>query len=344
MSRTTPLHAAHTAYGATFTDFAGYAMPVHYGSIKEEHRTVREGVGLFDVSHMGNLWITAGEEALARCTPSDPAKLQDGHGKYTVLLRDDGTILDDTIYSRYGDKIHLIPNAGMADAVAGHLREHGAQVQDVTEDVAILAVQGPKAPAVLEAMGLSIDAFRIRRTTWEGVELGVSGTGYTGEKGAELLVPAEEATKVWDGVLAAGEAHGIRPIGLGARDTLRLEKGFCLAGNEFAGGRTPIEASLGWLIDWAVDFLGRDRLRAQKESGDHDRLLGLVQEKGVPRPGYNVVAGDAGVGTITSGTLSPTLGKGIALAYLRGVKKGASVQVEVRGRRQEAQVVRPPFV
>lgn len=340
----TPLHSIHAALGATFTDFAGYDMPVHYGSIKQEHAAVREEVGIFDVSHMGNLWITGGGEALARCTPSDPAKLADGRCKYTVLLRDDGTILDDTIYSRYGDRLHLIPNAGMADPVAEHLRRHGAEVQDTTQDVAILAVQGPKAPAVLEAMDLAIKPFHIRKASWQGVELGVSGTGYTGEKGAELLVPAEDAGKVWEGVLAAGATHGIRPVGLGARDTLRLEKGFALAGNEFAGGRTPVEAGLGWLIDWDVDFLGRDRIQAQKQSGDHDRLLGLLQEKGVPRAGYDVYRGDDPVGTVTSGTQSPTLGAGIALAYLRGVGKGDTVEVDVRGRRRTAQVVRPPFV
>jgi aminomethyltransferase len=346
----TALYDAHAALGATFTEFGGFDMPVHYGSIKDEHAAVRSDVGLFDVSHMSNLFVSGSqaEATLAAVTPSDPTKVADGRCKYTVILRNDGTILDDTIYSRVGkDRFLVIPNAGMNEAAVTHLRTHGkAKVEDVSRSWSILALQGPKAEAVYEAViGHAMPKpFTIEPLEASGVHGYVSGTGYTGERGVEFILPDGGARALWDRLLAKGEPFGIRPCGLGARDTLRLEKGYCLAGNEFAGGRTPVEAGLGWLIDWKSSALGMEALRAQKVSGDHDRLVGLRQEKGIPRHGYGVHRDGERIGEVTSGTQSPSMGVGIALAYVRGAGVGDGVEVDVRGRMVPATVVKPPFL
>jgi aminomethyltransferase len=348
----TALHDAHSSLGATFVEFAGYDMPVHYGSIKEEHFAVRRDVGLFDVSHMSNLWVTgpAAAKALARVTPSDPAKVPVGKGKYTVFLNADGTILDDTFYFKLAeDRFYVIPNAGRNQAVASHVAAStpGVKVEDVTKQWSILALQGPKAKDVLAAASASQAPrfHHIVEMDVAGVKCMVSGTGYTGEKGVELYVPAQMSRAVWDHLLNAGAAHGIKPIGLGARDTLRLEKGYCLAGNEFEGGRTPIEAGLEWTMDWAGDFLGKQRLLRQKDDPTTDRLVGLVQEQGIPRHGYKIERTGTDAGVVTSGTLSPTLNKGIALGYVRGgADPDESFEVVVRGKPMPATVVKTPFV
>ena len=351
MALQTPLHAAHAALGASFVEFAGYDMPVHYGSIKDEHAAVRTAVGLFDVSHMSNLWVTGPKaaKALAKVTPSNPDEVPVGKGKYTVVLRDDGTIVDDAFYFKLAaDRFFVIPNAGRNLAVLESLAQHmpGVKVEDVTRDFGILALQGPKARDVLAAASTSTPPkfHHLVDMTLAGVTCMASGTGYTGEKGVELYVPASGLPAVWDHLLAVGKAHGIRPIGLGARDTLRLEKGYCLAGNEFEGGRTPLEAGLEWAMDWRGDFLGKARLQRQKDAGDHVRLVGLLQEKGIPRHGYPVHKDGQTIGKVTSGTLSPTLGQGIALAYVKGVGLGDEVNVEVRGKAMPATVVKTPFV
>lgn len=347
----TPLHGAHAALGASFVEFAGYDMPVHYGSIKDEHVAVRTAAGLFDVSHMSNLWVTGKKAAaaLAKCTPSDPTKVPVGKGKYTVLLRDDGTIVDDLFYFHVApDRFYVIPNAGRNAVVAEHLAVNlpGVHVEDVTKTTGILALQGPKARDVLAAASTDTPPkfHHLVDMTVAGVKCMVSGTGYTGEKGVELYVPADGVLAVWEHLLAVGKPHGLKPIGLGARDTLRLEKGYCLAGNEFEGGRTPIEAGLEWAMDWSGDFLGKARLQRQKDAGDHLRLVGLLQEKGIPRHGYPVHKQGQTIGKVTSGTLSPTLDQGIALAYVKGADLGDDVNVEVRGKAMPAKVVKTPFV
>jgi aminomethyltransferase len=348
----TPLYDAHAALGATFVEFAGYDMPVHYGSIKDEHATVRSAVGLFDVSHMSNLWVTGPQAAaaLAKVTPSDPAAVPLGKGKYTVVLREDGTILDDTFYFKVAEeKFYVIPNAGRNTEVAAQISKHtpGAVVKDVTKEWAILALQGPKAREVLAAASVSPAPKFHHLVNMElaGIFCMVSGTGYTGEKGVELYVPAAGARRVWDHLLKVGAAQGIKPIGLGARDTLRLEKGYCLAGNEFEGGRTPIEANLEWTMDWKGDFLGKARLLAQKDDPTTDRLVGLVQEKGIPRHGYPIERSGTDAGRVTSGTQSPTTGKGIALGYVRGgADVGEEFDVMVRGKPLPATVAKLPFV
>lgn len=347
----TPLHKVHAELGASFVEFAGYDMPVHYGSIKEEHATVRAAAGLFDVSHMSNLWVTGPKAAaaIAKVTPSDPAKVPVGKGKYTVILREDGTILDDAFYFKLADdRFYLIPNAGRNAVVADHLRQHtvGVKVEDVTATTGILALQGPKARDILAAASRdeAPKFHHLNTMTLAGVECLVSGTGYTGEKGVELYVPAAGVVQVWNHLLQVGKSHGLKPIGLGARDTLRLEKGYCLAGNEFEGGRTPLEAGLEWAMDWSGDFVGKNRLRLQQNEGSHARLVGLRQEKGIPRHGYAVHKDGQTIGKVTSGTLSPTLEQGIALAYVKGVGVGDWVNVDVRGKAMPAEIVKLPFV
>lgn len=349
MPKQTALHAIHAAAGATFTEFAGYDMPVHYGSIKEEHHAVRNAVGMFDVSHMSNLWISGPGAAatISAVCPFNAEALPDGKGKYTAILRADGTILDDTFVFRVGDKFHMVPNAGRNVDAADHLRAHAVgdvAVDDYSEGTAILAVQGPAARGIVAAlMDVPMPKFHhIAHAHIAGVHVGVSSTGYTGEKGVEIYAPAEDAPTLWNAILAAGADGGIRPIGLGARDTLRLEKGYALAGNEFEGGRTPLEAGLEWIIDWNQEFLGKAALLAQKEAG-HATLVGLVQEKGVPRHGYPVMRDGQTVGVVTSGSQSPTTGQGIALAICEGLQEGDGVAVQVRSREMAATVVRPPF-
>ncbi len=346
----TPHHGRHEALGATFTPFAGYDMPVVYGSINEEHQAVRTAAGLFDVSHMSNLFVEGpGAAAAIGAVSTRPVEdLATGRGRYGVLLRDDGTILDDVFTFRLEEeRFMMIPNAGQNQVVADHLGAHGQDlvIADETREWGILALQGPKARDVLAAAsdGEAPKFHRITTMVIAGAECLVSGTGYTGEKGVEIYVQATQAGAVWDRLMDAGAPAGLRPIGLGARDTLRLEKGYALAGNEFEGGRTPLEAALDWLIDWDHDFVGKDALLAQRET-EHDVLCGITQAKGVPRHGYRVLQAGAPVGVITSGTKSPTLGTGIALAYLRGVGPGDTVDVEVRGRTQEGTVVKLPFV
>ena len=325
-------------------------MPVVYGSIQDEHRAVRERVGLFDVSHMSNLFVEGPGAAatIAAVTPKDTATLEEGQGRYGVILQPDGAILDDVFtFCLQPERFLMVPNAGRNGVVAAHLATHASGqtvIADETRDWAILALQGPAAKDTLAAASHDV-APRFHRITAmdvAGVDCLVSGTGYTGEKGVELYVPARGAPAVWDALMAAGQPHGIAAVGLGARDTLRLEKGYCLAGNEFEGGRTPLEAGLEWLIDWNHGFVGRDALLAQRETV-HDRLVGLVQDKGVPRHGYSVQQAGQRVGVVTSGTMSPTLGTGIALAYVRGVGVGEAVDIEVRRRVEPARVVKTPF-
>lgn len=349
MALRTPLYETHAALGATFTEFAGYDMPVVYGSIKDEHTAVRERAGLFDVSHMSNVYVTGpgAAETIAACT-TKPADLPEGRGRYTVLLNDDGTILDDLFYFHLGpDNFLVIPNAGMNKAAAARLSAFAPDtvtVRDESSKWAILALQGPVARDILaKASNDEAPKFhRIVEMTIANTQCLVSGTGYTGEKGVEIYCPAESSPAVWAALMDAGAEAGIAPIGLGARDTLRLEKGYCLAGNEFSGGRTPLEAGLSWIIDWDHDFPGKAQILAQKET-DHPRLIAITQEKGVPRHGYALQKDGVEIGEITSGTQSPTLSHGIALGYATGVKIGDKVQVCVRNKLQDATVVKPPF-
>ncbi len=335
-------------------EFAGYDMPVMYGGILDEHKAVRSGVGIFDVSHMSNLWIR-GPDAIAtlnRAFVADASKIPMNGTKYSCALREDGTILDDLYIFHTGHGYHVIPNAGMNDAVFAHLKKSGsATVEDTTATTAILALQGPKAAEVL-AKHLGRDFGDLKRFhLTQAPELGqhafISRTGYTGEDGFELVFPAERAPEVFNGLMKAGESAGITPCGLGARDTLRLEKGYALAGHEFKGGRTPLEAGLSWLVNWDHDFIGKSPLEVQKAAGVHDRLVGVkLTGRGIPREGCIVEKDGVEVGVVTSGSMSPILGEGISLAYLRHdiAKAGTELDVVIRDKRVTARVEKLPFV
>ena len=351
-----PLHELHEELGATFTEFEGHTMPLQYTSIKDEHLTVRHAVGVFDVSHMGNLYVQGPDafKLVSRLTTCNPEKVPVGMGFYTAILQDDGTIIDDEVFLHTDSNEYLfVPNAGRHDTVEAWFKKQ-AKGMDITlenrssRDV-ILAVQGPQS---MEALSQVVDAplddlklFACTEVDW-GDRCILSRTGYTGERGFELYVtPGSAGGALFRELLQAGEAHGIKPIGLGARDTLRLEKGFALAGNEFAGGRTPIEAGMGWAIHWDHAFIGKAMLEAQKDSG-HDQLMFLrCTGRGIPRHGHPIEHDGEPAGMVTSGTFSPCLKTGIAMAYISpGHQDAGEFDILVNDRRIPAMAVKPPFV
>ncbi|RLF43008.1 MAG: glycine cleavage system aminomethyltransferase GcvT [Thermoplasmata archaeon] len=360
MLKRSPLHDLHVELGAKFTEFSGYEMPLYYSSIKDEHLTVRKNVGLFDVSHMGNVWISGrdGADLLSVATVEDANRIPVGMGQYTVILREDGTIIDDTIFLHLEDGFMLIPNAGRDEIVTDWLRKirdrfgFDAEIENISGNTAILAIQGPKSREVLQKIS-SIDLSQLKlfgccRAEFEGVECIVSRTGYTGELGYELQVDIEkDVHDLFMKILEIGKDCGIKPIGLGARDSLRLEKCFVLAGNEFEGGRTPLEANLSFTINWDHDFIGKDALLRQKEEGVKERLTYLkCVEKGIPRHGYDVEKDGKKVGKVSSGGLSPCLNTGIAMAYVKAEyrKVGDFLDIVIRGKKVKAEIVKPPFV
>ena len=362
---TSPLHARHLAAGAKFADFSGWSMPIEYsgGGVLAEHAAVRDGVGLFDVSHLGTGTVRGpGAAALVdACLTNDLSRIGPGQAQYTLCCVPDGDVqaggvIDDLIVYLHGDDdVLLVPNAANAAEVLGRLAEAapaGVAVDDRHADVAVLAVQGPRSLQVLELLGLpgEIGYMSFVTGTGGGADVTVCRTGYTGEHGYELLVAADRAGQLWDALLEAGQDLGIRPCGLGARDTLRTEMGYPLHGHELSRDITPLQARAGWAVGWRKPaFWGRAALRAEKEAGPARMLSGLrATGRGIPRPGMAVVDG-AGrrLGEVTSGTFSPTLRTGIALALLdasAGVGEGDQVHVDVRGRPQAAEVVKPPFV
>jgi aminomethyltransferase len=305
---------------------------------------------------MSTLWVQGeGAQALLSATlAADPARVKQGRAQYTVACRPDGTIIDDLIFYRFGaDRFHVVPNAGMNQTFVDWFRQHAkgdVEVLDFSRQLCILALQGPKAPDVLASAYPDLAGVkRFGAKEWETTagHAFVSGTGYTGEAGVELVVPNAAAASCWRHLLSCGRETGLVPAGLGARDTLRLEKGFCLAPHEFKGGRSPLEAGLGWVVHWDHDFVGRKALEAQKDLGEHDRLVGLkVHGRGIPREDCPVVRGGARVGVVTSGTMSPSLKTGIALAYVapEAAEAGTELAVEVRGRPVDAVVAKLPFV
>ena len=349
--KVTPLRDLHEAAGAKLVPFAGWEMPLHYGSQVEEHQRVRTAAGMFDVSHMTVIDL-AGPDAeayLRLLLANDVAKLEPGQAQYGAMLNDEGGVIDDLIAYKRAEGFRLVTNAGTYARVMPWLvsvRERLPQATiEITErpDLAMLAVQGPLALELLSAtLGESIaeraESFRF----YEVEDRMVARTGYTGEDGAELILPAAAAVELWSR-LAAG---GVSPIGLAARDTLRLEAGLNLYGLDMDESISPWAANLGWTLafdDPARAFIGRAPLEAQREAGIQQRLRGLVMEaKGVLRAGYEVNT-DAGVGTITSGLFSPSLGYSIALARLPSKAKGAA-EVDIRGKRKPVQIVKPPFV
>jgi aminomethyltransferase len=332
--RRTPLYERHAALGARLVPFAGWEMPVQYTSISEEHRAVRTAAGVFDVSHMGQLRLAGdgAHEYLQRRLSNDLDRIEPGHAQYTLLTNEEGGIVDDLIaYRRGGDDYLLIVNASNVEV------DHAAlpETDDVSSEWALLAVQGPEA---LDRLDLEIEPFTFREDDVVGVRCLVAGTGYTGERGCELGCAPEDAPRLWDALLE----RGVTPCGLGARDTLRLEVCYPLHGNDITPERTPLEAGLGWACALDKEFTGVEALRRQKEEGPREKLVAFVlEDPGIPRKGMPVAEG----GEVTSGTLSPTLGKSIGLAYVSASRSdpGTEITIDVRGRPRGARIVKKPF-
>ena len=332
--RRTPLYERHAALGARLVPFAGWEMPVQYTSISEEHRAVRTQAGVFDVSHMGQLRLAGdgAHEYLQRRLSNDLDRIEPGHAQYTLLTNEQGGIVDDLIaYRRGGDDYLLIVNASNVEV------DHAAlpETEDVSSEWALLAVQGPEA---LDRLGLEVEPFTFREADVLGVRCLVAGTGYTGERGCELGCAPDDAPRLWDALLE----RGVTSCGLGARDTLRLEVCYPLHGNDITPERTPLEAGLGWACALDKEFTGVEALRRQKEEGPREKLVAFVMEDpGIPRKGMPVAEG----GEVTSGTLSPTLGTSIGLAYVSASRSdaGTEITIDVRGRPRGARIVKKPF-
>ncbi|MEV0326278.1 glycine cleavage system aminomethyltransferase GcvT [Micromonospora echinospora] len=358
--RRSPLHERHTAAGAKFAPFGGWEMPLEYagGGVLKEHTAVREAVGVFDVSHLGKVRVTGPGAAgfVNSCLSNDLDRIGPGRAQYTLCCDDaTGGVVDDIIAYLHDDEhVFLIPNAANTAEVTRRLRAAAppsVTVTDEHEAYAVLAVQGPRSAELLDALGLPTghDYMSFSTATLDGVELTVCRTGYTGELGYELVVPAAHAVAVWDALFAAGTEFGLRACGLAARDTLRTEMGYPLHGQDLSLDITPVQARCGWAVGWTKPaFWGRDALLAEKAAGPRRTLRGLVAvDRAIPRAGMAVHVGDATVGTVTSGTFSPTLKQGIALALLDtavDLADGDEVEIDVRGRRARMRVARPPFV
>ncbi len=351
-----PLHDRHLALGAKFAEFGGWEMPLQYSGVIDEHTAVRERVGLFDVSHLGKATVTGAgaRQFVDSCLTNALDKIRPGAAQYTLCCDDaTGGVVDDLIvYLRADDDLLLVPNAANNAEVVRRLAAAAPAeiaVRDAHREYAILAVQGPSSDATLGALGLPTGHgfMSFLDATLDGVPLVVCRTGYTGERGYELVVPWAEAAEVWDAVMAAGEEHGLAPCGLGARDTLRTEMGYPLHGQDLSLEITPVQARLGFAVGWNKPaFWGRDVLLAERAAGPVRRLRGLAATgRGIPRPGMTVLVDGVPSGRVTSGTFSPTLRRGIGLALLPSqVEDGATVEVDVRGRAEPFEVVKPPFV
>ena len=360
MSKPSPLHAVHAQLGATFTDFAGWSMPLRYGSELAEHKAVRGAVGLFDLSHMGEIAVTGPEaaQALDHALVGTLSAVKPGRARYTMICGADGGVLDDLVVYRLADDDFLVvANASNADTVlrelTGRATDFDAQVTDKSADTALIAVQGPNAVhvvgAVCDADLGALKYYASVRTTIGGLDVLLARTGYTGEDGFEIYVTADGAEQVWRTVTEAGQGHDLLPAGLACRDTLRLEAGMPLYGNELTADMTPFDAGLGRVVkfDKPGDFVGRDALERRKDEGTGRVLVGLRGEgRRAARHGYPVLDADGtAVGEVTSGVLSPTLGHPIAMAYVPAelAEPGTKLAVDVRGSAQPVEVVALPF-
>lgn len=339
--------------------FAGYNMPVQYEGINVEHATVRNAVGVFDVSHMGE-FILKGENALdliQRVTSNDASKLHDGKIQYSCFPNEEGGIVDDLLVYRMDEKSYmLVVNASNIDKDWNWLQKfntNNVEMHNISDKTSLLAVQGPKSADALQSLTdmdlASMEYYTFKKGTFAGVDnVLVSATGYTGAGGFEIYFENQYADQIWDAIFTAGAEYGIKPIGLAARDTLRLEKGFCLYGNDIDDTTSPIEAGLGWVTKFTKTFTNSEALLAQKEAGVSRKLIGFEMiDRGIPRHDYPIVnAEGAVIGRVTSGTQSPTLQKAIGMGYIDKdlAKEGAEIFIEIRNTKVKAQVVKFPFV
>lgn len=354
----TPLFEEHQRLGGKIVPFAGYEMPVQYpAGIIAEHQAVRRAAGMFDVSHMGEFDVRGGDALgfLQYVTTNDVSKLDIGQAQYSAICRDDGGILDDCIIYRFADHYMVVVNASNIDKdrdwIAQYADRFGTTLTDESEQTGLIALQGPKAQQVLARLtehdldGIAYYHFAEGRV--DGVDAVISRTGYTGEDGFELYLPAEGTVQVWQRLLEVGAQDGLLPAGLGARDSLRLEMGYALYGNDMDETRNPLEAGLGWITKLDKgDFVGRDAIARAKEQGVAQRLAGFIcTERGFPRHGYEVRVNGEPVGVVTSGIVSPMLQQGIGMCYVpvAAAKAGTSIEIMVRDKAIPAEIVRPPF-
>ena len=356
--KNTALTEKHIALGAKMVPFAGYNMPVTYEGINAEHATVRNGVGVFDVSHMGE-FILKGENALdliQRVTSNDASKLYDGKVQYSCLPNKDGGIVDDLLVYRIDDKTYmLVVNASNIEKDWDWIQsfnDKGIEMHNISDKTSLLAIQGPKAADALQSLTdvdlASMEYYSFVKGTFAGVEnVIISATGYTGAGGFEIYFENEYAEKIWDLVFEAGKSYNTKPIGLAARDTLRLEMGFCLYGNDIDDTTSPIEAGLGWITKFSKPFTNSEALQAQKEAGIQRKLVGFEMiDRGIPRHDYEIADADGNIiGKVTSGTQAPSLQKAIGMGYVAKdfSKEGTEVFINIRNTPIKAKVVKFPF-
>lgn len=357
MIKKTPLYDRHLALGAKISPFGGYQMPVQYAGINAEHRAVRSAAGLFDVSHMGEFRVK-GADALTylnNVTLNDVSALEIGQAHYSAMCYEDGGIVDDLLIYKRNDHYMLVVNAANIEKDFDWLRSHlkgSVSLDDMSEDIGLIAIQGPASRDILSAVldedlsGIEFYHFTERKAHRKKII--ISRTGYTGELGFEIYTDPSTTVKMWDDLMTAGEPKGMVPAGLGARDTLRLEMKYCLYGNDITLLTNPIEAGLGWITNLHKGpFIGSNALTRIKEEGPTRRLVTFeMQERAIPRHGYPILVDGAVMGEVTSGTQSPTLGKGIGMGYIRRphTKFGTEIEIEIRGKGTKAVVVKPPFV
>ncbi|MEC4048425.1 glycine cleavage system aminomethyltransferase GcvT [Flavobacterium sp. SUN046] len=356
--KNTALSHIHESLGAKMVPFAGYNMPVQYEGVNAEHETVRTAVGVFDVSHMGEFLLT-GENALAliqKVTSNDAAVLEIGRAQYSCLPNKDGGIVDDLIvYRMKEDQYLLVVNASNIEKDwnwISSFNDMGVDMRNLSDDYSLLAIQGPKAVEAMQSLS-SIDLSAIKYYHFEvadfaGIEhVIISATGYTGSGGFEIYCKNTEVEQVWNKVFEAGAAFGIKPIGLAARDTLRLEMGFCLYGNDINDTTSPLEAGLGWITKFNKEFTNSENLKAQKEAGVTRKLVGFeLIERGIPRHDYEIVDADGNnIGIVTSGTMAPSLGKGIGMGYVNTAHAAvdSTIYIQIRNNKVAAKVAKMPF-
>ncbi|MGM0932987.1 MAG: glycine cleavage system aminomethyltransferase GcvT [Bacteroidota bacterium] len=352
------LDAIHKSLNAKMVPFAGYNMPVSYEGVNIEHQTVRERLGVFDVSHMGEFLIS-GDKALdliQKVCSNDASKLTDGKAQYTCMPNESGGIIDDLIVYRINEeKYLLVVNASNIEKDWNWISQHNtmdATMRDMSDELSLLAIQGPKAAEAMQTL-TDIDLQNMKFYTFEVAEFAgaekviISATGYTGSGGFEIYFKNEDAVEIWEKVMAAGKDFGIKPIGLAARDTLRLEMGFCLYGNDIDDTTSPIEAGLGWITKFTKDFVNSENLKKEKEEGPKRKLIAFeLDERGIPRQGYDIVDENGKViGHVTSGTMSPSLEKGIGLGYVPADVAGVGnkIQIQIRKKAVPATQVKLPF-
>lgn len=353
-----PLQHIHEALGAKMVPFAGFNMPVQYEGVNIEHETVRNSVGVFDVSHMGEFLLT-GDKALdliQKVSSNDASVIKVGKAQYACLPNDKGGIVDDLIIYRIKENQYLlVVNASNIEKDWAWISQHndmGVEMRNLSDDYALLAIQGPKSVEAMQSLTSvdlsSIPFYGFEVADFAGIEhVIISATGYTGSGGFEIYCKNDEVKQVWKKVFEAGESYGIKPIGLAARDTLRLEMGFCLYGNDIDDTTSPLEAGLGWVTKFTKDFVNAENLKKQKEEGVTRKLVGFELEgRGIPRQGYEIVDKDGNsIGHVTSGTMAPTVGKGIGMGYvtIENSKVDSEIFIRIRKNDVAAKVVKTPF-